>query len=905
MKATEPRRRHHLLGLVLLVIVALAITVPLLATRGAPSHESATSPSTASNSSSSSTTPTTLSQGNTSSSSMSKTEIQKIIPAGEVQKSAKAKIIFPTKEAWNNGVRNSSAQNAGAATAASPQPLTYQGGNLGIGVTTGPPKVYVVFWGSQWGAQSTNAEGNAAFSGDAKGVAPKLQAMLKGFGTNNETWSNVMTQYCELVPTGSASCPVSNGSHVGYPAGGALAGVWYDNSTTAPSNATGFSLLLEAVTAAGHFGNTTPLANRNAQYVIVSPSGTHPDGFNAGAGFCAWHSDTNTYGYGPIAFTNLPYIPDMGASCGSGYVNGSFTGQLDGLTMVASHEYAETITDQLPVGGWVDSSYEENGDKCSWVGVGGATGAQNIALSTGSFALQSTWSNLSMSCAVTGASFSNQNVISLTTPPGQSATVQTPFRLQLSATDSGSSPITYRSTGLPSGLTLDFASGLISGTPTASGVYPIALSVTDDTGITANATFTITVRNAIAVITPPIQNVLIQTPFSLQISASDNGGVQMAYAATGLPNGLSIGASSGLISGTPTTSGSSTVGVSVSDASGASVTVSFSMTVQVPFNPGPPSVPLNVRASTTANQISVFWNPPSLGSPVLSYRVTASPGGSFCITASTSCVVRGLSPGTRYQVTLSSSSSEGAGVMASLFVTTDQFSSLGVGQSLAINQEVTSPDGRFATVMQSDGNLVTYGPGGARWNTGTSGKGGVLVVFQGDGNIVMYTSSWKAVWASWSRSSHAGLLVLQNDGNFVGYNSMAQPVWSSFTGPLSEPAFAVPPEARTAIGPGAQLAPGQAMFSSNGAYMAIMQGDGNFVIYSGGGAVWSSGTSGHPGSSLIFQSDGNIVVYSPTRVALWATWSMGAYPPSALVLQGDGNLVEYNIWAFPMWASRR
>ena len=95
------------------------------------------------------------------------------------------------------------------------------------------------------------------------------------------------------------------------------------------------------------------------------------------------------------------------------------------------------------------------------------------------------------------------------------------------------------------------------------------------------------------------------------------------------------------------------------------------------------------------------------------------------------------------------------------------------------------------------------------------------------------------------------------------------------------------------------------MFSSNGAYMAIMQGDGNFVIYSGGGAVWSSGTSGHPGSSLIFQSDGNIVVYSPTRVALWATWSMGAYPPSALVLQGDGNLVEYNIWAFPMWASRR
>ena len=836
---------------------------------------------------------------------MSKTEIQKIIPAGEVQKSAKAKIIFPTKEAWNNGVRNSSAQNAGAATAASPQPLTYQGGNLGIGVTTGPPKVYVVFWGSQWGAQSTNAEGNAAFSGDAKGVAPKLQAMLKGFGTNNETWSNVMTQYCELVPTGSASCPVSNGSHVGYPAGGALAGVWYDNSTTAPSNATGFSLLLEAVTAAGHFGNTTPLANRNAQYVIVSPSGTHPDGFNAGAGFCAWHSDTNTYGYGPIAFTNLPYIPDMGASCGSGYVNGSFTGQLDGLTMVASHEYAETITDQLPVGGWVDSSYEENGDKCSWVGVGGATGAQNIALSTGSFALQSTWSNLSMSCAVTGASFSNQNVISLTTPPGQSATVQTPFRLQLSATDSGSSPITYRSTGLPSGLTLDFASGLISGTPTASGVYPIALSVTDDTGITANATFTITVRNAIAVITPPIQNVLIQTPFSLQISASDNGGVQMAYAATGLPNGLSIGASSGLISGTPTTSGSSTVGVSVSDASGASVTVSFSMTVQVPFNPGPPSVPLNVRASTTANQITVYWGAPAVGGDVTSYTAVASPGGISCTTVVTSCTLSGLSPATTYQVTVSATNAHGTGPIATISVATGQPTSLAVYGQIRQYQGVYSPDGRFVTVMQGDGNLVTYGPSGPQWASGTSGRGGNFVVFQGDGNLVMYNIFGGAIWASGSKSTHPGALIMQGDGNFVAYNTNAQAIWSARTGPLAEPAFAVPPGARSAIGPGETLGVNQALYAGNGSFMAVMQGDGNFVVYGQGGPIWSTGTFNHPGAFLTLQSDGNVVVYSSSHQALWASWSSGWFPPAILVLQGDGNFVEYNIFHGAMWASRR
>ena len=832
--------------------------------------------------------------------------MQNTVSPGAIRDAAKSKIIFPTKDAWNNGVRNSSPGNsANAGKASPPELLSYRGGKYGIGVTTGPPKVYLVFWGTQWGAKSVDTEGNVTFSGDPSGVAPKLQAMFKGLGSNNESWSNVMTQYCEQVAANATSCPDSNASHVGYPTGGALAGVWNDDTSAAPGYATQTSLAFESVNAARHFNNTTPALNRNVQYVIVSPTGTHPDGFNATSGFCAWHSGLSTVGYGPLAYTNLPYIPDVDASCGAGYVNGS-SGLLDGLTMVESHEYAETITDQFPSGGWTTQSSDlENGDLCSWVGVGGATGAQNISLSTGSFALQSTWSNSSSSCAVTGASFAKQNAISLTTPPGQSATVQTPFTLQITARDSVASPMTFRANGLPPGLNLNFATGLITGTPTTSGVFSVALLVTDDAGNTASTTFNAAVKNKIIVTAPPPQNAFVQTPFTLQISANDSGGAQMTYSATGLPVGLAIGSSTGVISGTPTAVGGATVNLTVSDASGASATSSFAITVQLQDVHAAPSSPLNVKVKSAPTQISVSWDPPSSGSPVLSYRVAASPGGSSCVTASTSCVVGGLTPGTRYQVTVSTTSANGAGAIVSLYVVTDQLTSLGVGQSLTINQGIYSPDRRYATILQSDGNLVTYGPGGARWNTGTAGKGGVLVAFQGDGNIVMYTTSFKAVWASYSRSSRAGQLVTQNDGNFVAYNASAQPLWSSFTGPLSEPTFAIPAGAPTAIGPGAQLAPGQAMFSSNGAYMAIMQGDGNFVIYSGGGAVWSSGTSGHPGSSLIFQSDGNIVVYSPTRVAHWATWSMGAYPPSALVLQGDGNLVEYNIWAFPMWASRR
>ncbi len=275
--------------------------------------------------------------------------------------------------------------------------LRFGGGISGVGVTTGAEKVYLVFWGSQWGTQSTNGSGYVTFSGDPKAVAPDLQAFFKGLGTGGETWSGVMTQYCQGISAGATSCPAANTSHVGYPTGGALAGVWEDTSKAAPSAASAHQLAQEAESAATHFGNATTAANRNAQYVIVSPTGTDPDSYEI-QGFCAWHDysgDSTMDGGGAVsgsllAFTNLPYIPDAGASCGQGFVNSP--GTLDGVTIVEGHEYAETITDQFPAGGWLDSQGEEDGDKCAWISSGQGA-SQNIKLTTGSFAVQSTWAN--------------------------------------------------------------------------------------------------------------------------------------------------------------------------------------------------------------------------------------------------------------------------------------------------------------------------------------------------------------------------------------------------------------------------------------------------------------------------------------------------------------------------------
>ena len=177
-----------------------------------------------------------------------------------------------------------------AAAPASPNDLSYGGGIDGIGVTTGQERVYLVFYGSQWGTQSANASGDITLSSDPSGEAPYLQELFKGLGTSGELWSGVMTQYCDGVAAGSQACPAGSTEHVAYPSGGVLAGVWVDESAASPAQATAFQLGTEAVSAAAHFGNTTAAANRDAQYDIISPTGAQPDGFNTPSGpFCAWH----------------------------------------------------------------------------------------------------------------------------------------------------------------------------------------------------------------------------------------------------------------------------------------------------------------------------------------------------------------------------------------------------------------------------------------------------------------------------------------------------------------------------------------------------------------------------------------------------------------------------------------
>src|SRR5450755_3819108 len=369
---------------------------------------------------------------------------------------------------------------------ASANDLNYGGGIDGIGVTTGHEKVCLVFYGSQWGTQGTDGSGNVTLSGDPSGEAPYVQKLMKGLGTSGELWSGVMTQYCDGAAAGAQSCPASNASHVAYPTGGAYAGVWVDESIASPSQATGHQLGVEAVNAAAHFGNTTAAANHDAQYVILSPTGANPDGWLSN-GFCAWHDyngDSTLSGgsvsssYGDIAFTNLPYITDAGSSCGQNFVNSN--GTLDGVSIVEGHEYAETVTDQNPPGGWTDSSGSENGDKCAWITPGTSGGSFDLTTGTGTFAMQTTWANDGSggagACEASHSIVSNPgggNTVTVTSPGNQTSPAGSPVSLQIHASDSQSGQtLTYSATGLPAGLSINSATGLITGTPTTAGTSP-------------------------------------------------------------------------------------------------------------------------------------------------------------------------------------------------------------------------------------------------------------------------------------------------------------------------------------------------------------------------------------------------------------------------------------------------
>jgi hypothetical protein len=261
-----------------------------------------------------------------------------------------------------------------ATTARTDTYMTYRGG-----WTQTTPRIYIWFWGD-WSS-----------SGDPYSEANYLWRFYAGVG--GSAWNQTQTQYGYNCGNGAIGC--SAGVRIQNPTG-QMKNYAYDRSSV-PLHPTQADMENKARAAANYFGDRSV----NAQYIIAMPTG-HLDQRSINYGFCAWHNYTYANG-SPISYTSMPYIADRGTTCGMNKVNAGTAGRLDGVSILAGHEYAESETDPF-LNAWMDSDGAENADKCLQWGLSGYMG--NIALSTGTFAVQRQFSNYHLQYYGVGCRFS-------------------------------------------------------------------------------------------------------------------------------------------------------------------------------------------------------------------------------------------------------------------------------------------------------------------------------------------------------------------------------------------------------------------------------------------------------------------------------------------------------------------
>jgi hypothetical protein len=178
---------------------------------------------------------------------------------------------------------------------------------------------------------------------------------------------------------------------------------------------------------------------------------------------------------------------------------------------------------------------------------------------------------------------SDSNKVSIFSPGTETTAVGGTVYLQTQGEDTCTGSLSYKATGLPTGLSINSSTGVISGTASKAGTYSVTVTGTDSTGPSGSAAYTWnvgTTGNTVTVTNPGSQTGTVGTAASLQISATDSAsGQTLTYSATGLPAGLSINSSTGLITGTPTTAGTNSVTVTAKDTTGATGSAPFTWTI--------------------------------------------------------------------------------------------------------------------------------------------------------------------------------------------------------------------------------------------------------------------------------------------------------------------------------------
>jgi hypothetical protein len=182
------------------------------------------------------------------------------------------------------------------------------------------------------------------------------------------------------------------------------------------------------------------------------------------------------------------------------------------------------------------------------------------------------------------------------------------------------SPTSFSAIGLPSGLSLNTSTGLISGTPAAPQVATILLAASNSYGSSLPRNLVLTVGSFSAITSPATLAGTAGVAFAATLAASNS---PVTFSLTGLPSGLSFNSVTGAISGTPATAGTYTLIAGATNALGAGpstvVTLSVAGSSGAAGSVAPQIVAAPLSQSVTVGSTAAF-SVAAAGSGTLAYQ---------------------------------------------------------------------------------------------------------------------------------------------------------------------------------------------------------------------------------------------------------------------------------------------